>query len=77
MTKPKTTAIARLTFEELFHIESVLSIFLKETADKQAHIIDVIYGAKAKITLVLNQADRDGLIDFKALDAIKMKTKSE
>jgi len=77
MTKPKTSVIARLTFEEMFHIESVLGIFLKETADKQAHIIDVIYGAQAKITLVLNQADRDGIIDFEALAASKMKTKSE
>ena len=76
MTKPKFTAIARLTFEELFHIESVLGIFLKETADKQAHIIDVIYGAQAKITLVLNQADRDGIIDFKALEKSKVKTRT-
>ena len=77
MSKPKTSAIARLTFEEMFYIESVLSIFLKETARKEARALDVIYGAQVKITAILDQANRDGLIDFKALAASKMKTKSE
>ena len=77
MTKPKTSVIARLTFEEMFHIESVLSIFLKETARKEAHALDVIYGAQVKITAILDQENRDGLIDFEALAASKMKTKSE
>ena len=65
--------VARLTFEEMFHIESVLDIFLKETADKQARVIDVIRAAQEKITAILEQANRDGLIDFKALEASKVK----
>ena len=77
MTKPKITSNACLTFEEMFHIESVLSIFLKETARKEARALDVIYGAQVKITAILDRANRDGLIDFKLLEASKVKTRTK
>jgi len=68
----------RLTFEDMFHIESVLGIFLKQVdTGQKSHALATIRQAHKKIEDTLDQANRDGVIDFTLLEKSRIKLREE
>ena len=60
--KKTVTAILKLSFEELLYVECLLKLSI-ESATRKSKRFAIIEAAHKKIAELLDQADRDGLID--------------
>ena len=68
--KAKTTTMLRLSYEEILHISVILGIGI-DSATRPSTRLAVIKSAKEKIDAVLEQAEKDGLVDFSKIDSLR------